>query len=150
MSKDPSILEIKRTFKCSKRQLFDAWSRPTLMSRWFFADSNRCQDSDVEVDFRVDGTYSLLMYFADGDSSKIHGRYKEIRRYTLITFTWNSVHSANSEVELNFRELSPNRSELRLIHKLLPDEESRMLHGNGWNLCLANLLAFVDEAFSED
>lgn len=147
MSNNPSSLEISRTFKCSKRQLFDAWSSPTIMSRWFFADSNRCRDSDVEVDFRVNGAYSLVMYFESGDSSRIHGTYKEILRYTVIRFTWNSVNATDSEVELNFRELSPNRSELKLVHRLLPDETSRTLHGNGWELCLANLLALVDAGF---
>lgn len=150
MSRNPSNLEIKRTFKCSKRQLFDAWSKPGMMSRWFFADSNRCKDSEVEADFRVNGAYSLVMYFEDGDSSRIHGTYKTILRYTVIAFTWNSSNSTNSEVELNFRELSPNRTELKLIHKLLPDDESRTLHGNGWELCLANLMAFVDAEFSQD
>ena len=150
MSRNPSKLEIRRTFKCSKRQLFDAWSKPAVMSRWFFADSNRCKDSDVEADFRVNGTYSLVMYFEGGDSSRIHGKYKDIRRYTLIAFTWNSIHSTNSEVELNFRELSPNRSALRLVHKLLPDEESSVLHGNGWELCLGNLQAFVETEHAQD
>ena len=150
MSKNPLNLEIKRTFKCSKRQLFDAWSKPSIMSRWFFADSNRCQDSDVEADFRVNGSYTLVMYFENGESAKMHGTYKEILRYSLIVFTWNSSVATNSEVELHFKELSPNRSELRLIHKLLPDEESRALHNNGWEACLANLLAFVDAEFDSD
>lgn len=147
MSSNPLDLEIKRTFKCSKRQLFDAWSSPTIMSRWFFADSNRCRDSDVEVDFRVNGAYSLVMYFEDGTSSRIHGTYREILRYTVIVFSWNSSNAKDSEVELNFRELSPNRSELKLVHKLLPDETSRALHANGWDLCLANLLALVEADF---
>ena len=150
MSKKPLSLEIKRTFKCSKRQLFDAWSKPTNISRWFFADSNRCKDSDVDVDFRVDGAYSVTMYFEDGDSSRIHGTYTQITRYTFIAFTWNSVNAKDNEVELSFRELSPNRCELRLVHNLLPDETSRALHNNGWELCFANLLAFVDAEFSQD
>lgn len=149
MSKKISNLEIRRTFKCSKRQLFDAWSQPAMMSRWFFADSNRCKDSDVDVDFRVNGTYSLTMYFEDGDSSTIHGTYLSIQRYTFIAFTWNSINATNSEVELNFRVLSPNRTELKLVHKLLPDEQSRQLHANGWELCLGNLLKFVDDEFSQ-
>ena len=150
MSNNPLDLEILRTFKCSKRQLFDAWSSPGVMSRWFFADSNRCRDSDVEVDFRVNGSYSVVMYFESGDSSRIHGKYKEILRYTVIRFTWNSVNATDSEVELNFRELSPNRSELKLVHRLLPDETSRKLHSNGWELCLANLLTLVDAGFDQN
>ncbi len=150
MSKTPLSLEIKRKFKCSKRQLFDAWSKPSNLSRWFFADSNRCKDSEVDVDFRINGAYSVVMYFEDGDSSRIHGIYTEIIRYTTIAFTWNSVNAIDSEVKLHIRELSPNRCELKLIHSLLPDESSHALHSNGWELCLANLLAFVDAEFSQD
>ena len=149
MRANPLELEIRRTFKCSKRKLFDAWSSPGLMSRWFFADSNRCQDSDVEVDFRVNGSYSLVMYFADGDSSRMHGTYTDIVRYNFIAFTWNSNHSNNTRVELSFRELSPNRTELRLLHQLLPDEDSRALHNNGWEACLGNLVLFIESEFGE-
>ncbi|MEM7280029.1 MAG: SRPBCC domain-containing protein [Pseudomonadota bacterium] len=144
MTRNPSNLEIKRTFKCSKRRLFDAWCKPSIMSKWFFADSNRCKDSDVECDFRVDGSYSLVMYFEDGGSSKMWGTYKEILRYTFMAFTWNSVNATDSLVELNFKELSPNRTELTLVHKLLPDDESKSLHNHGWELCLANLGVFVE------
>lgn len=149
MRSEPSTLEIRRTFKCSKRELFDAWSKPGIMSRWFFADSNRCRDSEVEVDFRVNGGYALTMFFEDGDSAHIHGVYKEISRYSFIAFSWNSMHSTDSLVELQFRELSPNRTELKLCHKLLPDEASRDLHGHGWTMCLANLTTFIEAAASE-
>lgn len=149
MTTNPLNLEIKRTFKCSKRQLFDAWSQASVMSKWFFADRNRCKDSDVDADFRVNGNYSLVMYFEDGDSSRIWGTYQEILRYTFIAFTWNSVNADNSRVELNFRELSPNRTELKLVHKLLPDEESKALHNQGWELCLENLLVYVDAELSD-
>ena len=132
-------LVIKKIFNCSKRELFDAWSQTNIMSKWFFAESNKFKDSTVASNFTVNGSFSVIMYFENGTDSKIHGTYKEIVRYSLIVFTWNSSIAANSLVKLNFNEISPNRTELKLVQSLFPSEESRQMHNQGWDACLENL-----------
>lgn len=143
-------LIIRKTFNCSKRNLFDAWSKASLMARWFFAASEKYKDSSVECNFTVNGTFSVTMYFENGTDAKINGHYKEIVRYSLIVFSWNSSIAQDSLVKLNFKEISPNRSELVLVHSLFPSEDSRQQHNNGWNACLANLKKFTTTSFSSD
>ncbi len=137
-------LIIKKTFNCSKRQLFDAWSQASIMSNWFFAESKKYKDSSVINDFRVNGQFSVTMYFENGTDAKVNGNYKEIVRYSLIVFSWNSSIATDSLVKLHFREISPNRAELKLVQSLFPSEESRRLHSHGWEVCLANLTRFFE------
>ncbi len=138
-------LVIKRTLNCSKRQLFDAWSKAELISKWFFASASKVRDSLVESQFHVGGHWSVTMYFEDGGDTTLSGQYKDIIRYSNISFTWNSSIATNGLVELEFKELSPNRSSLKLVHSQLVSEESKSKHNHGWHACLSNLEKFAEQ-----
>ncbi len=131
-------LVIKRRFKCSKRQLFDAWSKPAIMSNWLFGRRENFCQSTITNSFTVGGDYRVTMHMKDNDVH-IHGTYTEINRYNRIAFTWTSSVAANSQVTLDFVELSANRSELTLTHNLFTSEAARSSHDGGWNVCLDHL-----------
>jgi hypothetical protein len=42
-------------------------------------------------------------------------------------------------VTLDFRELSPNRTEMTLAHSQFTDADIRLRHAEGWGRCLENL-----------
>lgn len=133
---------IKRVFPCGKRQLFDAWSRPELMMKWFFASQDAAASSTVKSSFTVGGHYEVVMHLPAGDYRHF-GAYRAIHRYYHISFTWNSHLVQGSIVELDLRELSPNRTELTLRHTQFPSEEVRGKHEGGWSRCLENLEKYV-------
>jgi uncharacterized protein YndB with AHSA1/START domain len=137
-----SDLVIKRTFNCGKRTLFEAWSTPSIMARWLYARQEDFRDSTVRNSFTVGGAYSIVMHL-DGDDVHIHGDYSEIERYQRIAFTWSSPAIHGSVVTLDFRELSPNRTELTLCHSLFPSAQSRAAHDGGWHACLDHLITNV-------
>ena len=142
-------LIIKKKFECSKRELFDAWSDPLLMAQWFYARPVKFQNSTVKSNFNKTGRYDLTMHF-EGGEVHIFGTYQEILRYTRIEFTWNSPMATDSIICLDFKELSPNRTQLTLTQTLFPSEESRNAHATGWNFCLENLELFIDQGFIEN
>jgi uncharacterized protein YndB with AHSA1/START domain len=133
---DPVV--IKRVLPCSKRQLFDAWSQPALLSRWLFASQQPTAKSTVQSSFTVGGHYEVIMHLPTGDY-RHYGVYRAIERYHHIAFSWNSHIVEDSLVELHFREMSPNRCELTLTHSQFPSEEVRTKHNDGWQRCLQNL-----------
>jgi uncharacterized protein YndB with AHSA1/START domain len=135
-------LVLKRVFPCTKRRLFDAWSQPALMTQWFCGSQQPRKPSTVQNSFAVGGNYEVVMHLQGGDY-RMTGEYREINRYYQITFTWNSHIIDNSLVDLHFKELSPNRTELTLTQTLFPDEAVRTSHVNGWGMCLDNLERFV-------
>ena len=143
---EPLIL--KRIMPCSKRQLFDAWAKPSVMARWFFASQTPVKDSTVRNSFTVGGSYSLTMHLNTGDYT-MHGEYREINRYNRIVFTWSSHIIEHSLVALDFRELSANRTEMVLTQTRFPSDEVRASHDQGWNGCLDSLERFVAREFGE-
>lgn len=134
----PHDIVVKRVFNLSKRELFDAWSKPAIMSRWLFASTAYAPNCSVENSFVIQGSYKLVMHF-DANDIHIHGKYLTINRYNLIVFTWNNAFVSNTQVTLEFKELSPNRTELTLTHALLPDQAACDAHFDGWNKCFDNL-----------
>jgi uncharacterized protein YndB with AHSA1/START domain len=132
------VVELKRIFPCSKRDLFEAWSKPSVMAKWFYAGAEMTRPSTVVNSFTVGGRYELTMHMPNADVV-MHGVYRHINRYNEIHFTWNSHNAHDSLVELTFRELSPNRTELILRHSLFPSEESRAAHNSGWQRCFDRL-----------
>ena len=141
-----SDLVIKKKFNLSKRNLFEAWSNPQIMQRWFFGGTLRENCCTVVNQFTVNGEYKIIMHFEDMGDSELYGKYLEINRYNKIVFTWSNSLVTDTVVKLKFRELSPNTSELTLEHTLFPDENSRRLHNQGWDQCLANLAIALEEA----
>ena len=139
---DPVV--IKRVLPCAKRQLFDAWSKPALMQQWFFSSQQPRQPSSVTSSFTVGGQYEVVMHLQSGDY-RMHGEYREILRYHRIAFTWSSHIIVDSLVELDFKALSPNRTEMTLTHTQFPNDTVRGQHIEGWARCLDNLTQFVGE-----
>ncbi len=139
---DPVVT--KRTLPCSKRQLFDAWSKPSIMTQWFFASQQPVAPSTVNNSFTVGGNYEVIMHMKTGEH-RHHGTYRAIERYHHIAFTWNSNIVRDSLVKLDFRELSPNRTELTLTHTQFPSDDVRSSHAAGWAGCLDNLVRYFDE-----
>ena len=135
-------LAMKRVFKMAKRELFDAWSQPEIMQRWFFASRDASACCTVENQFTIDGVFKLVMSDR-GTDHVIDGKYIEIVRYNYIAFTWNSPVVTDTLVTLEFRELSANRTEMILRHQFLPSSESSVMHQQGWAACLDNLESLV-------
>ena len=129
---------IKRILPCTKRQLFEAWSKPALMVRWLFASQQPKAPSTVNNSFTVGGAFEVVMHLQTGDY-RHYGEYQAIERYSHIAFSWSSHIVQNSLVALDFKELSPNRTLLTLTHSQLPDEAVRGKHTEGWTRCLQNL-----------
>lgn len=138
---------ITRTFNCPKRALFDAWSQPSIMSKWLFARREDFCESTVTSSFTVGGKYSIIMHMPSSDV-RLFGEYTAITRYSQIAFTWSSPVISNSRVDLAFKETSTNRTEFTLTHTLFPSEEIRAQHGEGWLACLDNLESRVLSDFA--
>jgi uncharacterized protein YndB with AHSA1/START domain len=74
----PSEREIAFTcrFQRSARSLFEAWTRPEHLRRWW-----GCEGSSIlhcAIDLRVGGDWSLVMRMADGSDHSFDGTYREI------------------------------------------------------------------------
>ncbi|HET6624178.1 MAG TPA: SRPBCC family protein [Gaiellaceae bacterium] len=72
---DEQIL-ITREFDAPKHLVFEAWTRPDLVKRWWHA--KRGEMTVAEIDLRVGGKWRYAMLTEDGIEVAFHGEYLEI------------------------------------------------------------------------
>ena len=72
---DEQIL-IAREFDAPKHLVWEAWTSPELVKRWWHA--NRGEVTVVEIDLRVGGKWRYVMVADGGLEVGFHGEYREI------------------------------------------------------------------------
>jgi uncharacterized protein YndB with AHSA1/START domain len=147
----PSVV-VRRTVRAKKARVFEAWTKPELMAKWFFPDDWSARSSN---DLRVGGRYEHEMIAGStvgsceetesarpGDTYMHWGEYLEIAPTDRLVFTWNSpaVKDTRVTVELFERE---DGTEIVITHELLATEPERRSHEQGWGQCLTNLERLV-------
>jgi uncharacterized protein YndB with AHSA1/START domain len=137
-------ISIRRVLNAPCRQVFEAWTRPELMARWFFAGEG--WTTKVSADVRVGGRYELTMRDTSGAEHTQFGEYREIVPVTRLVFTWSFPPLAvvDSVVTVELFDLG-TRTELALTHVLPPDPKVRGSHEEGWGGCLRNLDLFIHQ-----
>ena len=72
---DDQIL-ITREFDAPRRLVWEAWTTPELVKRWWHA--RRGEVTVAEIDLRVGGRWRSVMIANDGTEVAFHGEYREI------------------------------------------------------------------------
>jgi uncharacterized protein YndB with AHSA1/START domain len=72
---DDQIL-ITREFNAPKHLVYEAWTTPELVKRWW--NAKRGEVTIAEIDLRVGGTWRYVMVTDDGFEVAFHGEYREI------------------------------------------------------------------------
>jgi uncharacterized protein YndB with AHSA1/START domain len=140
-----NVVRIERTFEAPAEDVFDAWTSPEVMRRWYHAYPD-WETPAAEVDLREGGTWRVVMRAPDGSEHELSGEYTEIERprRLAMTCTFNDDPSRTEQlVEVTFSE-SEGSTTVVLVNSRIPNEERRASQNNGWGLCLVNL----DEALA--
>jgi uncharacterized protein YndB with AHSA1/START domain len=132
-------LRIERSFDASPEEVFDAWTNPEVLKRWWAVRPDGSTPI-AEVDLRVGGRYRLAMETPDGERHTVGGEYREIERPSRLAYTWQwELDSGEpghiSSVTVEFRKRD-DQTDVVLEHTDLPDAESRDRHAQGWSACL--------------
>jgi len=72
---DEQIL-ITREFNAPKHLVYEAWTTPDLVKRWWHA--NRGEMTVAEIDLRVGGRWRYVMVADGGVEVGFHGEYREV------------------------------------------------------------------------
>lgn len=133
------ILEIERTFDAPIERVFDAWTTPEVMRRWWQAEIG-WETADAEVDLRIGGAIRVVMRDPAKDAEYGGGGvYSEIERPTRLAFTWIwDEETRGTLIELDFEE-SDGVTTVRFKHSGLWDEEAVKSHRRGWNNVMDSL-----------
>jgi uncharacterized protein YndB with AHSA1/START domain len=131
-------VSLTREFNASPEKVFQAWTDPEMLRKWFGPKGVRTEPAEVDV--RIGGAYQFIMTLPDGNVVNHYGKYKEIDPPRRLVFTWvlegqaceGSADSfAETLVSIEFEDMG-GATRLTLTHDLLPTEESRAGHEFGW------------------
>ena len=136
-SADRPTARVKRILDATPEDVFDAWTDPQQARHWMCPVG--CMVSELTLEARVGGRLRLVMQV--GGKDFIHlGEFLEVERPRRLVFTWITMYTyyRKSVVTVEFAPVE-ERTELRITHVLLPDEELADAHRKGWEGLLDHL-----------
>jgi uncharacterized protein YndB with AHSA1/START domain len=140
-----NAISFQRTYAAPRERVFQAWTDPEALKQWF-GPHDDYKIPTVEVDVRVGGKYRFVLVSPDGNNNTVVGTYKEIQpnEKLVFTFTWEEggMDIGETLVTVEFRDKG-NQTEVSLTHELLPTEEARQAHSEGWTGTLTRLESFL-------
>ena len=139
---DATTLRIERTIDARAEDVFDAWTNPEVLRRWWTVDPAGMTPV-AEVDLRVGGAYRLTMQDSGGDMHTVRGEYRRIDRPGLLVYTWaweqaDGEPGHESTVTVRFSPRG-DRTVVEIEHTGLESIDSRDRHGIGWKGSLDSL-----------
>lgn len=139
---DRQTLTMERTFAAPAERVFDAFTNPEVMVRWWQAGDG-WSTPVAEVDLRVGGEIRVVMHDPEKDADYGGGgRYTEIERPTRLAFTWlwedDEYDQVEQLIEIDFRE-SDGQTTMSFTHRELWDAEAVDSHDGGWSHVFENL-----------
>ena len=138
-------VRIERTFAASAEDVFDAWTSPEVMRRWFHCAPG-WETPEAEVDLRVGGRVRVVMRKPDGSEAEMGGEYVLIDRPHRLVMTWTFHDDPANEqlMELTFSE-SDGATTVLLVNSRISTDERRESQDWGWRGCLDQLERVVAE-----
>jgi len=140
----PSVTIVRRV-KAAPERVFDAWTRPEALARWFGPHHTRVDSA--ETDARQDGGFTIRLIENNGDWHQVSGRYTEFDPPRLLAFTWTWVATPEREsrVTVSLRPV-PEGTEVTLVHDRFADDVTATNHRRGWTESMERLAGFFTEA----
>jgi uncharacterized protein YndB with AHSA1/START domain len=129
-------VRIERTFEAPAEDVFDAWTSPEVIRRWF-RPARGWQEPSAEVDLRVGGKIRVVMRTPDGGPVEAGGEYTLIERPHRLAFTWTFDDDPSNEqmIELEFTERDGATTVL-FVNSNISEQERRDSQYDGWSTCI--------------
>jgi uncharacterized protein YndB with AHSA1/START domain len=142
------VLKIERLFEAPRTLVFDAWTRPEHIAKWW--GPRGFKSTVLKSELRPGGAYRIHMLGPDGDHWT-QGIYREVVRPERLVMdgSWadangNPTRPATT-LTLLFEDLG-GKTRLTLHNAIFESTTARDLHNGGWTSsldCLAEYLATV-------
>ncbi len=136
-------VRIERTFPASAEDVFDAWTSPEVMRRWFHCLPD-WETPEAEVDLRPGGKVRVVMRRPDGTEAGAHGEYTLIDRPRRLVMKWAFEDDPSNDqvIELSFSE-SEGSTTVLMVNSGISTDERRDAQDWGWHGCLDELERYL-------
>ncbi len=131
-----------RSFDAPARIVFEAWTRPELMQRWWVPKSMGMTLLSCEMDVRVGGKYRLqFKHPASPEPVAFFGTYKEVVPNARLV--WTNEESPDGSITTVTLEEKGGQTTLRM-HEIFPSKEALEANG-GMENALPETFGQLDE-----
>ena len=133
-------LVVTRTFDGPARIVFEAWTRPELLKRWWAPKSTGMTLLSCEADVRVGGRYRLEF---EPDAMAFFGTYLEVTPHSRLVWTNDEGGEGGPVTTVTFEE---NRGKTLLVmHELYSSKEALDAAGTGAADAMGETFGQLDE-----
>ncbi|CAM4022308.1 SRPBCC family protein [Corallococcus exiguus] len=113
---------VTRTVNGPARIIFEAWTRPELLKRWWAPKSFGISFISCEADVRVGGTYRFVFgHPASEQPMAFFGKYIEVTPHSRLA--WTNEESAEGAVTTVTFEEEGGKTRV-VVHDLYPSKEA--------------------------
>ena len=98
-------LVVTRTFNAPARIVFEAWTNPELLKRWWAPKSSGVSFISCEADVRAGGTYRFVFgHAASEQPMEFFGRYIEVTPHSRLVWTNDEGGEGGAVTTVTFEE----------------------------------------------
>jgi uncharacterized protein YndB with AHSA1/START domain len=134
---------VTRTFDAPARIVFEAWTKPELLKRWWAPKSSGLSLVSCELDLRVGGKYRFVFGHGSSKPMEFFGRYIEVTPPARLVWTNEEGGDAGPVTTVTFEEKS---GQTRLVmRELYPSKEALDAAGTGAADGMCETFAQLDE-----
>ena len=135
------VLEMERLIPAPPERVFEYWTEPELVAKWFGPGEFDVPSSDL--DLRPGGKWRTTIRSPEGQLRTVSGVYSTIEPPRRLVFTWawdddNGVRGHETQVTVTL-EPTPGGTRLRLVQEDFQNREVRDRHNGGWASSLSKL-----------
>ena len=136
-------LIVTRTFDGPARIVFEAWTKPELLKRWWAPKSTGISLLSCEADVRVGGKYRLVFGHGDSKPMAFYGRYIEVTPYSRLVWTNDEGDDGGAVTTVTFEEKGGRT--LVVMHDVYPSKEALDAVLAGMEVGMRETLEQLDE-----
>lgn len=131
-------LVISRAFDAPRRAVFEAWTDPMRLVRWWGPRGFKIPFCKMDV--REGGSWRVCMRSPEGTDHWVRGVFREVVEPERVAFTWawedaDGKPGHETVVRVNFTEKG-GKTRLVVHQGAFESESARDRHEEGWSSCL--------------
>jgi uncharacterized protein YndB with AHSA1/START domain len=115
-------LVVTRTFNGPPRIVFEAWTKPELIKRWWVPKSMGMSLVSCEADVRVGGKYRFVLVHGASEPMAFFGRYLEVIPNSRLVWTNEEGGENGAVTTVTFEEKGGKT--LLVVRELHPSKEA--------------------------
>ena len=115
-------LVVTRTFNAPARIVFEAWTQPELLKRWWVPKSLGISLLSCEADVRVGGRYRFVFGHGASKPMEFFGRYIEVTPHSRLVWTNEEGGDGGPVTTVTFEEKGGKT--LLVMRDLYPSKEA--------------------------